>query len=148
MKQDLDMNISERKAIDLLVSEFWRHGFFTLRRKFGTYLPEPENIGRFSVDAIGRQKEKYAIGITLSKEEIFNADLLEKINYLASRKTKFSEKPIILFIGVPEIHFKQVKEILLSVDEQLRKNIRLTRIVEGNIKSRKNLRKDHQVIFS
>jgi len=148
MKQDLVMNISERKAIDLLVSEFWRLGFFTLRRRFGTYLPEPENIGRFSVDAIGRQKEKYAIGITLSKEEIFNADLLEKINYLASRKTKFSEKPIILFIGVPEIHFKQVKEILLNVDEQLRKNIRLTRIVEGNIKSRKNLRKDHQVIFS
>lgn len=148
MKQDLDMNISERKAIDLLVREFWRLGYFTLRRKFGTYLPEPENIGRFSVDAIGRQKEKYAIGITLTKEEIFTPDLIEKINYLASRKTKFSEKPILLLIGVPEAYYKQVKEILLSVDEHLRKNIRLTRIVEGDIKSRRNHRKDQQVIFS
>ena len=67
MKQELKMNISERKAIDILVSEFWRLGFFTVSRRFGTYLPEPENIGRFKVDAIGRLKEKYAIGITLMK---------------------------------------------------------------------------------
>lgn len=148
MKQNLVMNISERKAIDLLVSEFWRLGFFTLSRRFGTYLPEPEHVGRFSVDAIGRQNEKYAIGITLSKEEIFSSDLIEKINYLASRKTKFSDKSIMLLIGVPEIYFKQVKEILLSVDEKFRKNIRLTRIVEDNIKSRREKRQDQQVIFS
>jgi len=79
------MNTSERKAIDLLVNEFWRLGYFTLSRKLGTYLPEPSNIGRISVDVIGRQREKYAIGITLTKEDIFNPDLIEKINYLASR---------------------------------------------------------------
>ena len=148
MKQDFVMNISERKAIDLLVSEFWRLGFFTLRRRLGTYLPEPENIGTFSVVAIGRQNEKYAIGITLNKDEIFSSELIQKINYLASRKTKFSDKPILLIIGVPEIYFKQVKEILLSVDEKFRKNIKLTRIVEGHIKSRNDRQKDHQVIFS
>jgi hypothetical protein len=148
MKQDLVMDISERKSIDLLVSEFWRLGFFTLSRRLGTYLPEPENIGRFKVDVIGRQKEKYAIGITLSKEEIFSSDLIEKINYLASRKTKASDKPIMLLIGVPDIHFKQVKEILLNVDEKFRKNIKLTRIIEESVKSRRDNRQTQQVIFS
>jgi hypothetical protein len=148
MKQDLVMNISERKSIDLLVNEFWRLGFFTLSRRLGTYLPEPENIGRFKVDVIGRQKEKYAIGITLSKEEIFSSDLIEKMNFLASRKTKSSDKPILLLIGVPDIYYKQVKEILLSVDEKFRKNIKLTRIVEESVKSRRDNRQTQQVIFS
>jgi len=148
MKQDLVMIISERKSIDLLVSEFWRLGFLTLSRRLGTYLPEPENIGRFKVDAIGRQKEKYAIGITLSKEEIFSSDLIEKINFLASRKTRSSDKPILLLIGVHDIYFKQVKEILLNVDEKFRKNIKLTRIVEERVKSRRDNRQTQQVIFS
>ena len=148
MKPDLVMNISERKAIDLLVSEFWRLGFFTLSRRLGTYLPEPENIGKFTVDIIGRQKEKYAVGITLKKEDIFSSDLIEKINFLASRRTKFSDKPIILFIGVPDIYFKQVKEILLNVDEKIKKNIKLFRIIENEIDRRNENKKNQQVIFS
>ncbi len=148
MKQDLVMNITERKAVDLLVSEFWRLGFFTISRRLGTYLPEPENIGKFKVDAIGRQNVKYAIGISLSKEEIFNSDLIEKINYLASRKTKLSDKPILLLIAVPDIYFKQVKEILLNVDEKLRKNIKVTRIVEESMGNRVENRFVQQVIFS
>jgi uncharacterized protein YnzC (UPF0291/DUF896 family) len=148
MKQELTMNISERKAIDILVSEFWRLGFFTVSRRFGTYLPEPENIGRFKVDAIGRLKEKYAIGITLCKEDIFSSDLIEKINYLASRKTKFSDKPIMLLIGVPDIYFKQVKELLSNVDEKFRKNIKLTRIIDEKIESRRKSKQTQQIIFS
>jgi len=148
MKQEMTMNISERKAIDILVSEFWRLGFFTVSRRFGTYLPEPGNIGRFKVDAIGRLKEKYAIGITLSKEDIFSSDLIEKINYLASRKTKFSDKPIMLLIGVPDIYFKQVKELLSNVDEKFRKNIKLTRIIDEKIESRRKSKQTQQIIFS
>ena len=142
------MNISERKAIDILVSEFWRLGFFTVSRRFGTYLPEPENIGKFKVDAIGRLKEKYAIGITLCKDDIFSSDLIEKINYLASRKTKFSDKPIMLLIGVPDIYFKQVKELLSNVDEKFRKNIKLTRIIDEKIESRRKSKQTQQIIFS
>jgi hypothetical protein len=142
------MNISERKAIDLLVSEFWRLGFFTVSRRLGTYLPEPEEIGKFKVDVIGRLKEKYAIGITLNKEDIFNPDLIEKINYLASRKTRFSDKPILLLIGVPDIYFKQVKELLLNVDEKIKRNIKLTRILEEDFESRRSIRHTQQMIFS
>ena len=148
MNQVSVMNVSERRAVDILVREFWRLGYFTLSRRLGTFLPEPGNIGRYTVDAIGRQNEKYAIGINLTKEEIFNPNLIEKINYLASRKTRFSDRQIILLIGVPEIYFKQVKEILLNVDLRLRKNIKLTRIVEENIKNHRQQPQKQQVIFS
>jgi len=142
------MNIPERKAIDLLVNEFWRLGYFTLSRKLGTYLPEPSNIGRFSVDVIGRQREKYAIGITLTKEDIFNPDLMEKIIYLASRKSKASDKPILLLIGVPEDYFQQVKEILSHIDDNLRKNIKLKRIIERESEIGRSKKLEHQVFFS
>ena len=142
------MNISERKAIDLLVNEFWRLGFFTISRRLGTYLPEPEDVGKFKVDVIGRQKEKYAIGINLNKEDIFNSDLIEKINYLASRKTRSSDKPIMLLIGVTDIYFKQVKELLLNVDETVKRNIKLTRIVEQDFKNHSSNRHTQQMIFS
>ena len=132
----------------MLVSEFWRLGFLTVSRRLGTYLPEPEEIGKFKVDVIGRQKEKYAIGITLSKEDIFDSNLIEKINYLSSRKTRFSEKPILLLIGVPDIYFKQVKELLLNVDEKFRRNIKLTRILEEDFESRRSIRHTQQMIFS
>lgn len=148
MNQEIIMEVSERKAIDNLVSEFWRLGFFTIRRRLGTYLPEPENVGKFKVDVIGRLKEKYAIGITLSPEEIFSSDLIEKINYLASRKTKFSDKPILLLIGVPEINFKQVKEILSNVDGKYRKNIKLVRIFDEKIQNRRKKKSSNQVVFS
>jgi len=148
MIEDMIMEVSERKAIDNLINEFWRLGFFTISRRLGTYLPEPENIGRFRVDAIGRLKEKYAIGITLTKEEIFSSDLIEKINYLASRKTKFSDKPILLLIGVPDIHFKQVKEILQNVDEKFRKNIKLIRILDEKIEDRRSKKNSDPFIFS
>ncbi|MGB5288178.1 MAG: hypothetical protein WBN42_06775 [Ignavibacteriaceae bacterium] len=142
------MNISERKAIDLLVNEFWRLGFLTISRRLGIYLPEPENVGNFQVDIIGRQKEKYAIGITLSKEAIYNFDLLEKINYLASRKSRSSGKSITLFIGVDDIYFKRVKELLLNIDEKIRRNIKLVRIEENNFGNHRSTSQPQQIIFS
>lgn len=142
------MNISEKKAIDLLVNEFWRLGFFTLSRRLGTYLPEPENIGKFRVDVIGRQKEKYAIGIILSKEDIYKSDLLEKINYLASRRSRSSGKSITLFIGLDDIYFKRVKELLLNIDEKIRRNIKLVRIEENNFTNHEVTNQPQQIIFS
>jgi hypothetical protein len=85
------MNISERKIIDLLVNEFWRLGYFTLSRRMGTYLPEPSTIGKFKVDVVGRQKDKYAVGIILGQDDINDANLVEKISFLASRHSKSSK---------------------------------------------------------
>jgi len=142
------MNISDKKAIDLLVNEFWRLGYFTLSRRLGTYLPEPENVGNFQVDVIGRNKEKYAIGITLTKVDIFNSNLLEKINYLASRKIRSSGKSITLFIGVADIYFKRVKELLINIDEKVRRNIKLVCIREIDFRNSNTLAHPQQIIFS
>ena len=142
------MNISERKIVDLLVNEFWRLGFLTVSRRLGTYLPEPDNIGKYKVDVIGRQKEKYAVGITLVKEDIYSHDFLEKINYLASRKSRTTGKPITLFIGVADSYFKRVKELLLSIDENIRRNVKLVRIDINNYRNNKNADRNQQIIFS
>jgi len=142
------MDISERKTIDRLVNEFWRLGFFTISRRLGTYLPEPENVGKFQVDVIGRQNEKYAIGIVLTKEQIYKSDLLEKISYLGSRKSRASGKSITLFIGVTDYYFKRVKELLLNIDEIIRRNIKLVRIEENDFEVHKATSHSHQMIFS
>jgi hypothetical protein len=142
------MNISEKRAIDLLVNEFWRLGFFTVSRRLGTYLPEPASVGNFKVDAVGRLKEKYAIGIVLNKEDIFNPDLLEKLSYLATRKSRTSNKTVNLFIGVDNNYFKQVKELLSSLDETIRKNIKLVRIEDNDFNSHQSTNQSRQIIFS
>lgn len=142
------MDISERKTIDLLISEFWRLGYFTVSRRLGTYLPEPENVGKFSVDAIGRQKDKYAIGIILTKEDIYKSDFLERIEYLATRKSRSSGKPITLFIGVTNDHYKRVKELIANVNEKIRRNIKLVQIDEGHIGTHEYRTQSHQMIFS
>lgn len=51
------MNTDRRKDVDLLIEEFWKKGYLTLYRKYGTYLPEPSNIGGFEVDVIAKQKK-------------------------------------------------------------------------------------------
>ena len=142
------MDIPERKTIDLLISEFWRLGYFTVSRRLGTYLPEPENVGKFSVDAIGRQKDKYAIGIILTKEDIYKSDFLERIEYLATRKSRSSGKPITLFIGVTNDYYKRVKELIANVNEKIRRNIKLVQIDEGHFGSREYRTQSHQMIFS
>lgn len=146
--KEMVMNIPEKRAIDLLVNEFWRLGFFTISRRLGTYLPEPANVGEFKIDAVGRLKEKYAIGIVLDKEDIFNPDLLEKISYLASRKSRSSKKTVTLFIGVEDDYFKRVKELLSSLDEKIRKNVKLIRIEESNLNTHQTTNRPRQVFFS
>ena len=56
------MNENARKNVDQLVEQFWKRGYFTVSRKFGTYLPEPSKVGNFDVDIIARYKKDYAIG--------------------------------------------------------------------------------------
>jgi hypothetical protein len=146
--KEMIMNIPEKKAIDLLVNEFWRLGFFTISRRLGTYLPEPANVGEFKIDAVGRLKEKYAIGIVLNKEEIFNPELLEKISYLASRKSRSSNKLVTLFVGVEDEYFKRVKELLSSLDEKTRKNVKLIRIEENNLNTHQTTNRSRQIFFS
>ena len=49
--------LSRRKNVDLLVEQFWRKGYLTLSRKFGTYLPEPTSVGGFRSGCCSQTKK-------------------------------------------------------------------------------------------
>jgi len=117
--------ISDKERIDSLVKHFWKNGFLTLSRKHGTYLPDPNPIGDYEVDAVGKLNKKYVLGITLKKEDLENPNTLRKIKFLASQKNKFSLQRVNLFLGCPDELRLDVETLLWQLDEELRKNIKI-----------------------
>jgi hypothetical protein len=138
----------KRKNIDLLVEEFWKRGYLTVSRKYGTYLPEPGKVGSFDVDIVARYKNDYAIGINLNLSDLTGSNLFSKLTYLASRHTKFSNKRVKLFVGVPAENFKHAKAIIDELEEDIRKNIKLFRIVDKSLPSVRRNRMNPNVLFS
>ncbi|MBI9073131.1 MAG: hypothetical protein JEY94_16130 [Melioribacteraceae bacterium] len=122
-------NLSHSERVDALIQHFWKSGYLTLRRKFGTYLPEPETMGKYEIDALGKfKKSNYAIGITLTGEDLNNKDIINKLEYLATRHTKYTNKNVKLFVAVPRDAIISAKIILLNLTEEARKNIKLAPI--------------------
>jgi hypothetical protein len=119
------LDLMKRNSVDLLVDQFWKNGYLTISRKFGIYLPEPQRMGGFDVDIVARFKKEYAIGITLNEEDIENPELKEKIKFLATRQTKFTNKRVLLFIGISLDLRKKIELIINSLDENIRKNIKI-----------------------
>ena len=139
----------KRKSVDLLVEQFWRKGYLTLSRKFGTYLPEPTSVGGFEVDIVARQKNKYAIGLTLNDEDLNDHNsLLNKLKYLATRQTRYGNIPVMLFIGVKEENFKKIKLIINQFDEDIKNNIKLFQITEQKNISKNSVEELQQPLFS
>lgn len=139
---------TKRKTIDLLIEQFWKHGYLTVSRKFGTYLPEPAKVGGFEVDIVAKQRKNYAIGITLHLDDFKNPGLYEKITFLASRKTKFTQKAVLLYIGVESKYYKNAKALLEKIDAKLQKNIKLVAVSERPPVTRFRNRERKNVLFS
>lgn len=123
----------KRKNIDMMIEQFWKNGYMTVSRKFGTYLPEPKRMGQFDIDIIARYKKDYAIGIFLGGEELDSENIKGKLSFLASRQTKFSGKKVLLFVGVPEDLRGKAKYITGLLDESIRKNIKIFPIVDREL---------------
>lgn len=140
-------DLNKQRSVDLLVERFWKQGYLTVSRKFGTYLPEPSKVGDFDVDIVARYKKNYAIGITLTESDLKDPKILEKLSFLATRQTKFTNKRVLLFVGVPNNLFKIAKELTDFLDQTARKNIRLFPIVEKFIPSRRR-EKEEATLFS
>ncbi len=121
-----------QRKVDDLVNHFWRNGYLTLSRKYGKYLPEPNNIGNYEIDAIGKLKKKYAIGVTLSEEELNEPKIYSKLEFLATRHTKFSNSKVTLFVGVPKELFNKVKICLTNLTIEAQKNIKVVAISDAN----------------
>ena len=142
------MNEDPRKNIDLLLEQFWRRGYMTVRRRYGTYLPESDKIGTFDVDIIARYKDDYAIGLTLSQTDFIDNNLVSKIKYLATRRTKFTNRKVKLFVGVSTIFYKHAKRLLEQLDTEVQKNIKLFQIINKNLPTTSRKRNESNILFS
>ena len=142
------LELMKRRTIDLLVEQFWKRGYLTVSRKFGTYLPEPSKVGKFDVDIIAKYKNNYAIGVTLSNEDLDDASLVDRLNFLATRQTKYTNKKVLLFIGVPSQLFGNAKIIVEKLELEARKNVRLFPISERPAVQRRSSREKASVLFS
>ncbi|MGE5798040.1 MAG: hypothetical protein ACM339_06360 [Ignavibacteria bacterium] len=142
------MEMMKRKSVDLLVEQFWKNGYLTIRRKFGTYLPEPAKVGNFDVDIIARYKDSYAIGLTLTKNDMNNTKIKEKIIFLATRQTRFTNKQVKLFIGADETIYKNAKALIEILDNDVKKNIRLFQIIDKPVEVKRKHNFKEKVLFS
>lgn len=119
--------------VDDLITHFWKNGYLTVSRKYGTFLPEPKPIGEYEVDAIGKLKKKFALGIVLTEEELNNPKIYSKLNYLASRQTKYSNKQITLFVGVPQNMLNKARVVVSGLEESVKRNIKLIGVDENKL---------------
>jgi hypothetical protein len=143
------MDLDRRKEIDLLIEEFWRKGYLTVSRKFGTYLPEPADIGGFEVDVVAKQRNTYAIGITLTDQDFKDLmSIKNKLLYLANRQTRGSNKKVQLFVGVSLNNFQRAKNLLEDLDSETRKNIKLFQILEKLLPPLPRVNRKERVLFS
>lgn len=143
------MNLDRRKEIDLLIEEFWRKGYLTVSRKMGTYLPEPADIGGFEVDVIAKQRNTYAIGITLTDQDFKDlVSVKNKLLYLANRQTRGSNKRVQLFVGVSLKNFNYAKSLLEELDPDTRRNIKLFQILEKSQPSMPQVSRKERILFS
>lgn len=122
-----------QKNVDLLYDRFWKQGYFTIGRKYGTYLPDPPTVGGFEIDILGKHKNNLAIGLVLYEEDLLRKDLLEKLEFLATRKSKYTNKPVLLFVGVEERIFIKVKQIATHLSPAAKKNIRLYSLIDTSL---------------
>lgn len=120
--------ITPKESVDALIEHFWQNGYLTLSRKYGTYLPAPKKVGDYEVDAVARYKQKIAIGISLSEEELNDPKVITKITFLASRHKDNASRRVTLFVAVPAESLSKAKIIISSLDEQLKRNIKVVPI--------------------
>ncbi|MFC2134021.1 hypothetical protein ACFLTH_05335 [Bacteroidota bacterium] len=116
---------TNKDRVDALIDHFWQKGYLTISRKFGTYLPAPKPIGNYEVDAIAKYKEKVVLGITLTENDLEDPKIISRLNFLATRHTRYSNKRVTLFIGVPNKFLTKAKQIISDLDEEARSHIRL-----------------------
>lgn len=121
---------SNREKVDMLINCFWQNGYLTISRRFGTYLPSPQPVGTYDVDAVGRYKRKFAFGIILDSEDLANESTANKLNFLATRQTRFSNTRVTLFVGVDSENARKARELIASLEVEAKRNIKLVVIGE------------------
>ena len=119
------VHFTEKDRVDSLIEHFWKNGFLTVSRKYSKYLPNPSKIGEFEVDAVGKLNKKMIFGLTLTESDLSKPTILRKIRFLANQQNKYSSKPVVLFLGVPENLIPLAKKLISNLDEETQKQIKI-----------------------
>jgi len=124
--------ITPKESVDALIEHFWKYGYLTLSRKYGTYLPAPQKVGNYEIDAVAKYKQKLALGISLTEEDLNNPESISKISFLASKDANNPGKKVTLFVGVPAESVAKAKIIISGFEETVKKNIKVVPLNRGN----------------
>jgi len=111
--------------VDYLIDHLWQHGYLTLSRKFGKYLPAPPMMGEYEVDAVAKYKKKIALGLTITEDELNDPKFLNKLNFLANYSSRFPQNRITLFLGVPNNAIVKASLLVSSLQDETQKHIRI-----------------------
>ncbi|MBU0558659.1 MAG: hypothetical protein KJ799_04185 [Bacteroidetes bacterium] len=117
--------ISHQERVDKIISQFWQDGYLTLSRKFGTYLPNPDPINSFEVDAVGKFKKKVAIGIVVKDEDFQDNRLIEKIKYLTAANSNQPKRSRTLILSVSRERLTDLGILIASLPLENQKQIKI-----------------------
>ena len=125
--------MTNQESVDELTMYLRGKGYLALSRRFSNYLPEPQPVGEYKIDAVGKYKKNYAIGFNVSEDDLRNPQLISKITFLANRQMRQSNNKAQLFIGIPSKLLIKFKNLLAGLDPLTLKNIRFVPISEHAI---------------
>ncbi|GAB4130320.1 MAG: hypothetical protein Fur0015_04190 [Ignavibacteriales bacterium] len=120
---------SHKDRVDALISQIWKSGYLTISRKYGKFLPPPKPIGEFDVDVVAKYKRKYMIGLLINEKDIADPKLTNKLIYLSSRNTKYTNEKVTLLLGVSDKNKDALKEIIDKLPEENRRQIKIYQVV-------------------
>lgn len=125
---------SKRERVDLLIDHLWQHGYLTLNRKYGKFLPSPPLMGEYEVDAVAKYKKKIAIGLTVSEDELNDPKFLSKLDFLVHYNSRFPKNRFTLFIGVPYDSVVKASLLISSLSEDIQSHIKVVTLPESDSK--------------
>lgn len=120
---------SHKERVDALISQIWKSGYLTISRKYGKFLPKPKPIGEFDVDVIAKYKKKYIIGLVVNDNDLNDSKFVNKLIYLSSRNTKYTNEKVTLLLGVSEKNEEQLQLIVKQLPEANRNQIKIYKVV-------------------
>ena len=127
------VRVTNQDRVDAIIESFWKDGYLTLSRRFGKFLPDPKPLGEYSVDAVGKYKRKFAVGVIIKSDEFEDPKLISKLQYLASRYDRKSNARVTLFVGVAKDDLLSMNQLLKKIDPQFRRNIKVVVVPSGKV---------------
>ncbi|KAB2909412.1 MAG: hypothetical protein LC102_02345 [Ignavibacteriales bacterium] len=105
--------LNKRDLTDKLYFKLREIGYSTIGRRYGTYLPNPPDIGEFEIDILAKRKMDFAIGIAIDDLSGVDIEFIKKkIRFLAGRKSTYSGNPVRLYIAVTRRNYFLLKHII------------------------------------